>query len=172
MKGRCRVIAIKKNIELVPWADVVYGCDGPWWISVNGLPDFRGLKVCYEKNNLSLFPEIRRIGIEVPTDRLLFEKIGKVGSGGNSGFQALNLALQWGAKDIILIVFDMTGPHWYGKNRWTGANNPDESNFRRWRDAFGVASKQCHQMGVKVVNCSPVSALACFPKMSLTEALA
>lgn len=99
----------------------------------------------------------------------------QVGSGGNSGFQALNLALQWGAVRILLIGFDMTDAsgslHWYGHNNWRGANNPNHSNFRRWIAAFNNAAKQCRELGVDVVNCSLHSALMCFPKMSLEEAI-
>ena len=46
-----------------------------------------------------------------------------IGGGGNSGFQALNLALQWGARKIILVGFDLTdenGLHWYGRNSVEG----------------------------------------------------
>jgi hypothetical protein len=52
---------------------------------------------------------------------------GVVGGGGNSGFQAVNLAAQFGASRIILIGFDMTdrgGKHWYGRNHWPMSNNP------------------------------------------------
>lgn len=97
-----------------------------------------------------------------------------MGSGGNSGFQALNLAVQWGAAQILLIGFDMTdagGAHWYGRNNWTGANNPDQNNFKRWIAAFESAAVTLKRMGVEVVNCSPHSALGCFPKMSIEAAL-
>lgn len=102
------------------------------------------------------------------------EETGKVGAGGNSGFQALNLAVQWGAKCIILIGFDMTdqsGVHWYGRNNWPRANNPDHNNFKRWIDAFTKAAPQLERMGVDVVNASPNSALKCFKHRSIAEAL-
>jgi hypothetical protein len=100
---------------------------------------------------------------------------GTIGAGGNSGYQALNLAVQWGARKIILIGFDMTdrsGVHWYGRNRWIGANNPDQSNFKRWIAAFEKAAPVLRDMGVSVVNVSRDSALGCFPKMALDDALA
>lgn len=83
----------------------------------------------------------------------------------------MNLAVQWGARKLLLIGFDMNGSHWYGRNYWQGANNPDDGNFRRWIAAFETAAGQLKQMGVEVVNCSPYSALNCFPKMTLEEAL-
>jgi hypothetical protein len=64
---------------------------------------------------------------------------------------------------------DASGVHWYGRNNWNGANNPDSSNFKRWISAFENAARQCRELGVEVINCSAVSALTCFPKMSLEE---
>lgn len=152
---------------------MVYGCDAAWWMHRKGLTEFHGLKVCYAGNNLAGYPEIRRIEIDKHTDKLLFET-GKTGSGGNSGFQALNLAVQWGARRILLIGFDMTdasGVHWYGRNSWHQANNPNESNFKRWIAAFGAAAPVLAKMGVEVINCSVHSAMKCFPRRSIEDAL-
>lgn len=98
----------------------------------------------------------------------------KIGGGGNSGFQALNLVVRWGARRVILVGFDMNpdaSEHWYGRNKWPLANNPNEMAFKRWRNAFGTAAAQCRQMGVEVVNCSPFTAMKHFPVMSLEDAL-
>jgi len=95
-----------------------------------------------------------------------FGTVGVVGAGGNSGFQALNLAAQLGAASIILIGFDMSdrsGKHWYGRNQWPGANNPDDSNFRKWIAAFEGAAPVLKARGIRVFNTSPSSALRCFP---------
>lgn len=107
-------------------------------------------------------------------DRLLLDKVGRVGSGGNSGFQALNLAVQWGARRILLIGFDMTdssGVHWYGRNNWPMASNPYEPNFVRWIAAFQAAAPVLAKLGVEVINCSVYSAMKSFPRRSLDDAL-
>lgn len=156
---------------------MVYGCDAPWWTYRKGLPEFGGLKVCWAGDRgyvAAPFPDLRRIKIRKDQDRLLFDEIGFTGSGGNSGFQALNLAVQWGVEQILLVGFDMTdecGVHWYGHNAWTGANNPSRTNFKRWIAAYETAAKQLEERGVEVVNCSLDSALNCFPKMTLEDAL-
>lgn len=98
-----------------------------------------------------------------------------MGGGGNSGFQALNLVIQWGARRIILIGFDMTdssGVHWYGRNRWPQSSNPNTAAFRGWIATFERSVAVLREIGADVVNCSPHSALTCFPKMSIEEALA
>jgi hypothetical protein len=105
---------------------------------------------------------------------MLFDDPGVVGSGGNSGFQALNIAAQFGANRILLIGFDMhaaNGVHWYGANRWKDANNPLDHNYVRWRGALGKQARVLAAMGVDVVNASMDSALVCFRKCSIDEAL-
>lgn len=175
LKGRMRVIAIKKSVELAPFADVVYGCDGPWWRSVQGMPKFRGLKLAYEGTVCGSEWGIRKVEIKNPaSDEMLFEKIGVIGSGGNSGFQALNLALQFGAARVLLVGFDMrgdSGAHWYGRNNWMQANNPTDGVYGRWVRAMTAAAPKVKDRGVSVVNASPISALECFPKMSIESAL-
>lgn len=105
---------------------------------------------------------------------MLFEESGVIGSGGNSGFQALNIAAQFGADRILLIGFDMhaaNGVHWYGMNAWKNANNPLDHNYVRWRGAFNKQARVLAGMGIDVVNASLDSALVCFRKCSIDEAL-
>jgi hypothetical protein len=174
LEGRAKVIAIKKSVELVPFADAVYGCDFPWWKSVNGLPAFKGLRLAYHPRACDQYGCAK---VEIPkpiSDELLFEKTGVVGGGGNSGFQALNLAAQFGASRIILVGIDCqdrSGVHWYGRNGWNGGSNPGENNFRRWRSAFTTAAKQLSDRGVEVVNASPITEVKAFPKRSIAETL-
>lgn len=175
LKGRLPVLAIKQCIELAPWADVVYGCDGPWWRHVRGLPKFAGLKLCYDA---AACDEFRLRKVEIPdkqSNRLLSGKTGVVGAAGNSGFQALNLAVQFGANRILLIGFDVHGrggEHWYGRNNWGFANNPTEDNYRRWRAAFEAAAEDLAARGIEVVNASPLSDLRKFRRMSVEQTLA
>lgn len=153
---------------------MVYGCDAAWWRHRKGLPEFKKLKACYSGNGLEGYPEIRRVEIDKRQDRILLDKTGKTGSGGNSGFQALNLTVQFGAKRILLIGYDMHiggGLHWYGPNKWQDANNPNDSIFARWIAAFDCSVSILKQLGIEVINCSPFSALQCFPKMSIEDAL-
>lgn len=174
LQGRATVLAIKKSVELVPFADAVYGCDGAWWRGVAGLPDFRGLRLAHEPRACGDYG-LRRIGIPQPKgDALLFGETGVVGAGGNSGFQALNLAVQLGARRILLVGFDCSlqlGLHWYGRNKFVGQSNPDEDNFRRWKAALEAAAPVLAARGVEVVDAAPRGALQAYPKASVAEAL-
>ena len=103
---------------------------------------------------------------------------GRVGAGsraggGNSGFQALNLAAQFGATKIILVGFDMRvdrGVHWHGRHG-AGLNNPREANMVSWRSALNASGTVLARYGVTVINASAESTLTAFPIMNIAEAL-
>lgn len=106
-------------------------------------------------------------------DRILVEQLGVVGDGGNSGFQAINLAAQFGAARIVLVGFDMRldrGVHWHGKHP-PGLNNPHDIHLTRWRRAIDGAAPNLAALGIQVWNASPVSALTAFPIVSIEDAL-
>lgn len=116
---------------------------------------------------------MRRIKVVRGEDRLLVGEFGVIGWGGNSGFHALNLAVQFGVKSIALVGYDMRcdrGLHWHGKHV-QGLNNPTSGNVERWRRVTDEAAPVLAALGVRVVNCSPISALVNYPKMTLSEAL-
>lgn len=161
-------------MRLCPWADVVYGCDGPWWRLKNGLPDYSGIKLAHDSSVCATYRDLHKIEIS-DEDRFLFDVPGLVGSGGNSGFQAVNIAAQFGANRILLIAFDMHtggGLHWYGPNVGNQMNNPNDVNLMRWRDAFAKQAGSLRRRGIEVVNASPDSALVCFPHGTIEETLA
>ena len=185
LRGKMPIIAIKENFELCPWADVVYGCDAAWWRHRKGLPDFAGLKVTWQGSRLPTSYEIKRVAIDKSQDkvypverrkyRMIFDIPGTVGGGGNSGFQAVNLAVQFGATKLLLIGFDMhdrSGVHWYGRNGWERGGNPDESCFVRWRRDFATAAVDLEERGIQVVNASPFSAMTCFGISTVEKTIA
>ena len=175
LRNRIHVIAVKESVDLCPWADVVYGCDGAWWRHRKGMSEFRGLKIAYDPRACTEFG-LQKIHIEnASTDKMLFDEPGMIGSGGNSGFQAANLAAQFGATGILMIGFDMEhtngGAHWYGRNNWLNCSNPLESNFKRWRTAFRGSAHQLKTIGIDVVDASPNGKLDCFRKRSIGDAM-
>lgn len=126
------------------------------------------------------YPDIKKVDLisqkrGTYSNDLHFEKTGSIGGGGNSGFQALSLALQFGARQILLIGFDMNdagGKHWYGRNKWPNASNPDHSNFVRWIETFDRTLPKLMEIGATVINCSPGSSIKAFPIDTIENALA
>lgn len=170
LEGRIRTIAIKENYEICPWAEMIYGCDWAFWRNNLGLPKIKALKVAY-KSQCDL---VRTVRIDATKDRLLTDEPGLIGSGGNSGFQALNLAIQFGATRILLLGFDISdefGVHWFGRSQGNGRAQPASWNFKRWRVAFDTAAQQLRTLGVQVLNASPLTSLTCFPKVTVEDAL-
>jgi hypothetical protein len=174
LKDRIHVIAINESWNLCPWAEVLYSCDEGWWKLHDGVKQFAGLKVAHSPTAIQRYPDIKRVVVEPSCNDIKMAEPGELGAAGNSGFQAMNLALQFGVNGILLVGFDCHldyGCHWHGRHP-PPLTNPAQSNVNRWIKGFeGVASK-LKMMGVQVINCSLDSALTAYPKMTIEGALA
>jgi len=118
------------------------------WINTGG---FSGLK---------RRPFDAMFAMHEPDDEMTGDWDLTMGSGNNSGFGALNLALLLGADPIYLLGFDMGGAHWH-------EGYPLESDpnaYDRWCATFAANADWIRARGQLVVNCSPDSRLACFLK--------
>ncbi len=97
----------------------------------------------------------------------------KLHYGANSGYQAVNLAYLFGAKKIILLGFDMKCGEG-GKTHWHG-DHPGVLNqvlpLREFLKNFPVLAKDLAAEGVEVVNATRDTALECFRKVNLEDAL-
>jgi hypothetical protein len=156
LRGR-RLIAVNLSWRLVPWADVLYGTDGHFWHFYKGIPEFAGRKVT------SSPMAAQSLGI----DCLFCD-------GNNSGVRAINLAEACGSKRILLIGFDMRingQAHWHEAYPKGKLPEPTDHNARQWRNELKETGHRFAKRGTTIINCTPGSALECFPKMSLHEAL-
>lgn len=130
----------------------------------HALRDFRGLKVSQDAGGCEEFG-LHRVTLARDDRGNIAHAIqaepGTIGGGGNSGFQALNLAIQFGARRILLLGYDMHGGHWHGDHP-AGMAQPKDDTMARWRRAFQANAPLIAAMGVEVINCTPGSALTCF----------
>ena len=134
---------------------------------------FAGLKVSGDPAATRKGWGVRAVTIDQAQKVMLTGRPGVIGWGGNSGFCAVNLAVQFGCRRILLVGFDMQvagGMHWHGAHP-RGMNNPSEESTARWRKALDDAAPDLVQRGVEVINTSAVSALTAFPKIGLMEAM-
>ena len=169
-----RFIAINTSWKLAPWADVLYGCDAVWWHDNGGVPEFKGLKISQDVRACDAFPDVKRVKCDRQCEVIKVNPPGEIGWGGNSGFHAINLAVQFRVGKIILVGYDMQlagGLHWHGPHGGR-CSNPTEPNVPRWRRVVDAAHETVKDQGIKGFNCSPVSALTQWPKCTLAEALA
>lgn len=173
IEDRARVIAVNNSWTLYPRSDALFACDYEWYKANRGAPDFAGLKITSDNRTLHRWPEVKYAKRIRGYDTILVSQKGVIGWGGNSGFQAINLAVHMGAKKIILIGFDMRidkGLHWHGRHEGR-LSNPTTGAVDRWRRVTDAAYAQLSSLGISAYNCSPVSELAAYPKVSLEEAL-
>lgn len=136
------------------------------------------MKLSSSTEAVKRFADVHLVRVRVKTARLLDERgvlcSGSVYGGGNSGTQAINLAVQFGPPSrLILVGFDMRvdlGTHWHGRHRGL-LNNPNERNVILWRMALDDMAKEFRRRGIEVLNASLVSHLGSYPKVQLSEVL-
>lgn len=165
VRGKARVVVVNTSYKLAPWADVLYACDSRWWKWHSGAKDFRGLKFTLTSpvySGVQLLKNTGPAGLE--------RKPHGLRTGRNSGYQAVNLAVHLGAVRVVLLGYDMqrTG----GKEHWH-ANHPSRmhSPLAQFRESFATMVDPLKKAGVTVVNATRETALTCFPRVPLEEAL-
>lgn len=141
--------AIGCAYQLAPQAVFVASSDAAWW---RAYPEAKGLPV-------SKFCMGTMNGIE----KVWMPEIASVV---NSGVLGLECARRAGATRILLLGFDMRGTHYFGPytNGLTNTNDVKRrvhlQQYARW--------KKAHR-DVEVINCTPGSALLCFPQARLDD---
>lgn len=183
VKGKAKAIVINASYAAAPWADVLYVADANpfrwYWehgpkgtkqFPVPNVPmrDFRGLKFSLTKRSgswsgVQVLKQGREEGLSLDPTRLCL--------GMNSGYQAINLAVLLGAARILLLGYDMTVAK-DGTEYWHAPHpHKKRSPYRGFQRLFPSIVEPLKKAGVQVVNCSRHTALECFPKMELREAL-
>ena len=165
VRGKATVYAVNNAFELAPWAEYLYACDYEWWKYYK--PEFSGQKWT---QNPDAAQEFGLNYIKGKPNKAFSTEQDHIATGGNSGFQALNLAVLHGHKRIILLGFDYknSGKHFFGEHPSPLNKHPD---MKRWVQSMNKAAPIIKSLGVEVFNCNPHSAIECFPKKALIEVL-
>jgi hypothetical protein len=149
VRGRCRVIAVSDNYKIAPWADALVSSDRGWWTLHN--PDFAGRK----------FSGVPVSGI----DRI--ERFQGTVSGSNTGLIAARVAVEiFEEKRILLLGFDMRGSHWFGDHP-APLRKTNPARYEVFKRQFA----EYRPKGVTIINCTPRSALTCYPMARLEDVL-
>lgn len=170
-RGRAKFIAVNSSWRLCPWADILFAGDYKWWEAQEGCPEFAGLKATIDRRASEQWGIHRLQGFRADS-RIEFDDFGHIG-GSNSGFNAVNLAAQLQPSRILLVGFDMTldyGSHWHGTHP-EGMKNPVPDTVGKWRRALDNAADVIAKRGIEVINCSPISMLKRYPKISFSESI-
>lgn len=95
-----------------------------------------------------------------------------IAGGGNSGYQAIGLAALFGAKRILLLGYDMQRTdgqaHWHGVHK---GGLPNGKAFPHWIKNFGGLARDLRDAGILTINCTRKTALRCFPRVTVEQAL-
>jgi len=156
---------------MAPWADLLYACDGDWWDEY--IDEAR--KKCQSELWAYDFNASEKYGlnrIEGDTRGKGLGRNGIIHTGGNSGYQAVNLVYLLEAKKIILLGFDMQRTN--GKSHWHG-DHPQRlnrtSDMKSWVQKFNNLARDLREAGIEVINATRETALDCFKRVPLEVAL-
>jgi hypothetical protein len=162
-----RCIAINnQSFDCAPWADIIYSTDRKWWVEY--LPRVRELP----GRKLSVQIGQPLDGVEyLRLSKLVFDdRPGFISTGGNSGYAALCLAAKLGASRVLLFGFDMREVNGRARRHDYPSKLNSKPRFNYWLPRFKELAPELAKRKVEVINCTPGSALRCFPLQSAARA--
>lgn len=142
-------IAVNNCYQLAPWAKALCAQDHAWWKLHADAHQFAGRK--FSANNIG--------GVEqVHSDY--------VGRQSSSGVLALEVArrLLGGAREALIELhgFDNRGSHYHGEHP-APLNKTSPERFKVFEQQLAALGGEMKKAGIRIINCTPNSALRCFP---------
>lgn len=167
-KDRCRVIAVNDAVFPCWFADLAYAADAKWWDFHDGVRSFLKPKVSFNRLGRYDVQHMRDTGPEGYDP-----EPGHMRHGSNSGYQAVHLAAQLGAREIVIVGMDFTDKdfardHWFGRHEGRMDMVSDTAD---WRRKFRGLTDALDSLGVSVLNASPASTITWLPMTSLETCL-
>lgn len=146
--------AVGNAFQFAPWASFIAASDGGWW----------------RKHPEARESDCKRFCMGEAYDTTLV-RLSWSGNHVNSGVLALECAKREGATRILLAAgFDMHGTHFFGpytnglRNTLPHQRRVHLDEYRKWHSL--------NRKEVQVINCTPGSAIDCFPRADLEACLA
>jgi len=170
------IIAVNMAFKLGDWVDCMFfGDQGFWKARKEEIIKFKGLRVtCVSESNM----KDSRVKVVLNNSRkkqgITFSPPGVISWNFNSGAAAINLAIKFGAKRIILLGFDMyldeeKNQHWH--KVYKSSLNTIQSTMKKHLAGFPVIAEDIKGHDIEIINCSPKSSISCFPKANIWEVL-
>ncbi len=154
-------IVTNTTFRLAPWADVILAMDLKWWKEYGA-----EVKAKCTGRRMSTSHAARAYGAES------LWQCGWFSNPLNTGQAAITLAMVSGASKIVLLGYDCQMTR--GKSHHHGDHPKHLGNagsIKRWPKHFEQMARDAGKAGVDVVNCTRATALTCFPRVDLKEAL-
>jgi hypothetical protein len=165
-KLRGKIIAIKQAVYLRPNADVMLlASRDDWFVCRDYFGLFRGPRIVCRSN----YPNMPRGTLYLRRSKEAFSRDPQLVAGLDAGATAINLAALFGAKEIVILGLDMVQGRWV-KNHPTMPVIPDW-HFKLHIEGLQRMAPELKRDGIRVINCSPISAVECFERRPLKEFL-
>lgn len=148
-------VAVNSSWRVARFADVIYAGDPTWWSAYAAEIDIPAVRWSCSRG-------AARDGC----------RHHPVSGAYNSGMRAIQFAIWQGASRVLLLGYDCSlerGTHWHGDHQKT--KNPDRRKVSLWHGQFQAVAREAKARHVEIINCSRETALKCFPRMELLEAL-
>lgn len=168
------IIGINNAYQICNRMEIHYACDSKWWRAHwDKIPEGPA-RFSLKKNDKDAgIPGVYQL--QMGERRGLSDKWPVICWGGNSGYQAINLAYLLGYKKVILLGYDMQGKngraHWHPDHKFSGSTNPSQGTFTNWKKDFNVLGSKVQKVGMQVINVTRSTALDAFQKAKFEEIL-
>jgi hypothetical protein len=171
-----RTLVANGGYHTVPGADVLMCSDRHWLKDNPDLRGFRGSMIVVTRPEVVTRADprmvhVRREFIErVKGD--IFEDAGRLVEGHNSTSTNISQAVLRGARRILLLGIDLTAGESGRRSAYNAApDDPLRARTRYQRQVQHLTMQAAHlaRRGVEVFNCSPRSALECYPYATIEE---
>ena len=163
---RGRVIAVKQSVILRPDADLLwFGGESQSSIVRALMPHFRGQYMALRGKSCPDIEGVLRVGRW--KDHVRLPNMPTLVGGYDSGTSAISLAYHFGAAEAILLGYDMTGGRWFTGELPHPMPIIPQSHFTGHMAPLAGLAADCQAKGLRVVNCSPTSAVTAFERQPI-----
>ena len=187
-----RVLVANATWARLPWADVVFGADRKFWNThaaaiAGGFAGERwtGNDHCAKVHRINLMPTRWEVDQRSGLKAGLARDGSYIRHNGNTGAHLVATAYAFGMEVGILVGFDMQqtggtpnaaghlegGPIHHHGPHVNGLANPSPLALAMWATRIAVMARDLGERNVVVLNASIETALTCFPREPLDEAL-
>lgn len=168
---RGRVIAVKEGVLLRPDADVLFFAgEKPEIIAPPLLAKYRGPLVVVRGKGHPVFPSSAKRVWRTMTHEKWSDDPEMV-AGFDAGTSAINLAILFGAREIVVLGYDMCGGRWFaGEHKHPMPVIPAIDFIRHLAPLPSLAADAAAK-GIRIVNVSPITRATAFERRPLEEFL-
>lgn len=173
--GLCKITTVNRSFQKLECDYIVAADAGPWEQYIDEMVEIspNAELWCHHKVAIEKYQDSH--GLKhfecVNNHKGLIKEPPKVSGGANSGHMAINLAYQWGYKNIALLGFDFqhTGgrAHWFGNHEvksWANAHNVE-----RWIELMEPMAKDLAKENINIWNCTTETAIESLPKCNISD---